>query len=398
MSYTVNNVTLTRARPDRIICGDVMPADTITQEGAGNVRLWWPLLYEAPMTVFTLDLYYSTATPCRLPGESVESETHHQTWRWRLTNDLDSLADLVEAVHDLPFGTSGVPLLSDEATYHALVSRLAEARSCLASGDIPGMRSRLAGFGVTASSACISEAPALPDPTGPGLGIAATQENPACCMLQVAASSILSSQKDAIADVVKHTPDSTAVALTEPGIATLVAGDWFYVQNEGRTSGLKVIGSIEGLQPGGRVLLRGFLGTQGPERIMKLVGCEVQASSGPLPSSLGMLNRSVGGLGLGCVPGFLDRAGLWNGGLRVTVTGRVTGVASGYCYVDDGSGCVDGTSNTGLRLLLMPGVSPPSLGSYVIATGISSWFDNAGVPEAALFVGAPSELISIQTH
>lgn len=388
--YTLEEVVLTKQSPG----ATGLAPTTVVQTGAA-IRLWWPLLYDAPGTTFTLELSYRTAAPCMLAGEKTASVTHRQTWRLRVSDDLESLGNLAEVFRNLSFGVSGAPLISDEALFGCLGERLSRAQSALAGGDLPGVRSAMADFGQAARDGCIVSQPSLPNTTGPGTGIANTTENPAGYRLLIGSESIQTSEKTTITDIVKNVPDGTAVALTEPKTVTLVQPGFFYAQDQSRTCGLKVIGFADGLLPGGQVILRGVMATEGPERVLRLAGREVVQPTGPMPGSLAMPNKSVGGTGQDCLPGFLGGIGLSNGGLRVTVTGRVGTIGAGYFCIDDGSGCADGTTNPGLRIVLLPGVEPPSAASYVRVTGVSAWFDGNGLPEPAILVGTAGDVTTV---
>lgn len=391
VTYTLGDVVLTKQTPEEVNCSGVFGAATIVQSGSENIRLWWPLMYEVSGTTFTLELNYQTETPQRFAGEKSASTQHKETWRWQVNDDLESLGSVSKLFHKLSFGTSGAPLLCDEPLYGDLDGRLSQAQTALAGGDLPALQDAVGEFGVAVLDGCIAAMPPYPYPTGPELGVANTDESPAGCRLLIGSASIATSSKSDISEIVRDAPDGAAVALTEPKTVTLVQPGFFYSQDEKRTSGLKVIGAVEGLQPGGTVMLRGVMGTQGSERVLRLAGYQLQSASGPLPGSLGMPNRIVGGSGHGNLPGFLDGTGVSNGGLRVTVTGLVKSVGSDYFCIDDGSG----VPSPGLRIVLLPGVNPPLADSYVRVTGVSAWFDSLGLAEPAVLVGANTDVATV---
>ena len=243
--------------------------------------------------------------------------------------------------------------------------------------------------------------PEFPNPTGPGMGIANTLENPAgdILLLDSAFMEPRSAASAGSADV--DAPDMTAVMFMSPKVVTLVGDGWFYVQSLERIGGLKVIGAKEGLNAGMHVLLQGTMGTQGPERVLLMTSCEIlttpivgDPSSAILP--LGMPNRTVGGAGTGYVPGFAGMAGLRNSAQLIRTWGKVTDIGGGFFYIDDGSSSRDGTQYTGLRVILPSGVNPPAKDAYIAITGISSWFVSGGYGFPAVLLGSGDDVTVIK--
>ena len=237
ISYVIKNVVLRKVTPEIFQCADVFPARTITQQGTDNIRLWWPLMYEVPCTTFTLTITWGTKEPLNFPlspptepGEpaNVYSYVHQDVWIWHIDADINSLSDLVELFHELPFGTDQVPLISDEVLYYGvpeepfqdlndngiwdlgepyidvnlngvwdaeipgLMNKLLDAEEARVNGDLVLARDILADFEMEVNDACINESPVFPNPTGPGTGIAETDENPACCKILADVEYILS--------------------------------------------------------------------------------------------------------------------------------------------------------------------------------------------------------------
>ncbi len=191
--YTIKNVTLVKQTPEYTQCNDRFPPHRITQQGTPNIRLWWPLMYEVPSTTFTLTILYGT--PVLWDDDGVGPNppawVHVEQWVWHVDTDLEHLSLLLELFHQIPFGLDEVPLISDEPLYLELQSKIANAIAAYQAGDTAAAAEILADFELEVMDACIDESPAFPNPTGPGTGIANSEENPACCKLLVDVEYIL---------------------------------------------------------------------------------------------------------------------------------------------------------------------------------------------------------------
>lgn len=193
VSYTIKNTTLVKQTPEFVQCSDIFPPHRVTQQGTPNIRLWWPLMYEVPSTTFTLTILYGTPTlfDDDGPGPNPPAYVHVEQWIWHVDANLESLADLLELFHELPFGKDEVPLISDEPLYIALQDKIAFANDAFMAGDMACAADFLTDFELEVMDACIPVSPSNPNPTGPGTGIAQTEENPACCKLLVDVEYIL---------------------------------------------------------------------------------------------------------------------------------------------------------------------------------------------------------------
>lgn len=116
VGYTIKNVVLCKQTPSIIQCADIFPAKTICQQGTPNIRLWWPLMYEVPGTCWTLTILYGTSVPYDDDGAGPNPAgyVHTEVWVWCVDATLDSLENLMDLFHELPFGLDEVPLISDE--------------------------------------------------------------------------------------------------------------------------------------------------------------------------------------------------------------------------------------------------------------------------------------------
>jgi hypothetical protein len=199
-NYQIKNVVLQKVTPSFIQCSEVYAPKTITQQGSTKIRTWWPLMYEAPGTVWTLTVLYGTPQYRDALGfhdydddgigPNPTSSVHQDVWQWQVDVTFGSLSSLLALFHEIPFGLDEVPLISDEALYVALQGKIAGVVALLSqpSADNNAAASLLLGdFELEVQDACISASPALPFPggAGTGTGIAMTDENPACCKLLV---------------------------------------------------------------------------------------------------------------------------------------------------------------------------------------------------------------------
>lgn len=196
--WTLKNVILRKNTPSFIQCSEVYAPKIVIQQGTAGIRTWWPLMYEAPGTVFTLTILYGTGQVRVGPnpndvqnydddgtGPNPPGPVHTETWQWAVDADLDSLKLLLDLFHQMPFGLDEVPLISDEVLYPVLKDKITTVQSLYQSGDVAGAGLLLGDFELEVSDACISSSPVLPYPTANGTGIAQTDENPACCKILV---------------------------------------------------------------------------------------------------------------------------------------------------------------------------------------------------------------------
>lgn len=180
--------------------------------------------------------------------------------------------------------------------------------------------------------------------------------------------------------------------------------DFFYVETDDRSMGIRVEKTAHGLTPGMRVHVTGIIATSSnQERYIAAKTAEIVEQVGTdsiIINPLGLPNRDIGGsdFAVGTVPitgqrgvyewksirqtdgslqhEWVKSTGLNNIGLLVTTWGTVTSVGSDYIYIDDGSALDDRTDNgIGIRVLCDP--TGHSIGEHVVVTGISSCFANS---------------------
>ena len=198
-AWTIKNVTLVKVTPPHVQCkldanGDpIFPEHTITQQGTSNIRTWWPLMYEIPSTTFTLTILYGTPNlfDDDGTGPNPPAWVHVEQWVWHVEATIETLEEILELFHELPFGLDEVPLISDEFLYEVLQAKLEAAEDAYEAADLATAAEILADFELEVMDACIDESPSFPNPTGPGTGIANSEENPACCKLLIDVEYIL---------------------------------------------------------------------------------------------------------------------------------------------------------------------------------------------------------------
>ena len=178
----------------------------------------------------------------------------------------------------------------------------------------------------------------------------------------------------------KLLPDNTTVGLSGK-VVTAVFADCFYMQEQMRSSGIRVawLEPPAGLGFGKEVEVGGRIETVGGERQITAMECKIGAVL--QPRSMLMVNRGIGGANwhYDAVTGAGQRgtAGsndLNNIGLLITTTGRVTHVSGSDFWIDDGAGLTDAFGHIGIKISA-PGLAIPVRGQYVKVTGISSCYE-----------------------
>lgn len=144
---------------------------------------------------------------------------------------------------------------------------------------------------------------------------------------------------------------------------------FFYVEQDNRASGMRVVKPNHGMSVGQRVVVWGGVQTDGDgERSIQALTISPVGSGTIAP--VAMTNKALGGADRPGQGGVIGGSGLNTIGLLVTTTGAVTSAGSGFFYIDDGSG-VNDESGQGVRVSAT-GLTLPTVGQHLIVTGICS--------------------------
>ncbi|NLN75283.1 MAG: hypothetical protein GX139_03100 [Armatimonadetes bacterium] len=186
--WNVMNVALRKNSP-RFICTVPINSAVYYRQGSGNIQRWWPLMYEVPGTEWVLTISYKT-TPWDDDGPAGPNKlatTHQDVWTWRLDANLDSMQNLVDLFYQLPIGSCGTPIISNEALRDDLINRLQSLKS-YPSTDIPEYTMELYDLIMMIQDCCLTVDCGY---CSQRAGIYNTVETPACCKLLAEAEYIL---------------------------------------------------------------------------------------------------------------------------------------------------------------------------------------------------------------
>ena len=173
----------------------------------------------------------------------------------------------------------------------------------------------------------------------------------------------------------KSQPDSAPVLTS--GVVTAVFGDSFYIESSDRSMGIRVEKADHGMVAGTTVQVAGHIMTDDMgERYIAATDIYNAGATDVLAFILN--NKALGGgdynynseTGAG-QRGVAGGIGLNNIGLLVKITGRVTGVGSGFFYIDDGTHTKNGSLFSGVRIECGSNAEPMEK-QYVTVTGVSS--------------------------
>lgn len=180
VKYAIKNTRLRKIIPEFLQCSWVYnDLPDVLQRGTENVRLWWPLMYEPPGTRWILEIAWT------IPGAN-PPVLFNDIWVWKAHATLDSIKVLIRLLHELPWSTCEVPLISDECLLPLLLGTISEVQAAVISDPVRAVDALLE-FENMVIDNCITSCPSTPMPCDElgRLGIANTEENPACCKLLV---------------------------------------------------------------------------------------------------------------------------------------------------------------------------------------------------------------------
>lgn len=160
-------------------------------------------------------------------------------------------------------------------------------------------------------------------------------------------------------------------------VVTASFADFFYIEADDRSSGIRVNKTAHGLAAGSRVNVAGTMQTSADgERCVDAIRVDGAGTGSLRP--LWLVGRMLGGANWNYVPatgagqmGVRGGVGLNNIGLFVKIVGYVTCQTSDYIYVDDGSALDDGSGYVGVRVV-SEAIPSGLQGRYVCAEGVSS--------------------------
>lgn len=174
----------------------------------------------------------------------------------------------------------------------------------------------------------------------------------------------------------KALPTGTLAGIRD-AIVTAAFEDYFYIESEDRSMGIRVHKTGHEILPNSKVTIYGTIATYHGERIINAAVITPTDSGNVNP--VGIANKIIGGGGWSYNPtlrtgqmGITGATGLNNTGLLITAWGKVTYSEAGMFYIDDGSGIKDGSSHTGVKVYGNVPTTEDPVGKWVIITGISS--------------------------
>ncbi len=156
-------------------------------------------------------------------------------------------------------------------------------------------------------------------------------------------------------------PDNTPVIVDQSEVLSGEFGTFYYVQEAGRTRGLRIDGSTS-WNPGDAIHVAGRLATSNGERYLSNVEAS-KVDGGSAPSPLATKISAIGGAAPDdYTPGLAGSTGCYNLGLLVRTMGRVGAKGPGWFEISDGNGSSAKVYST---------VVPPD-NAFVGVTGIAS--------------------------
>lgn len=146
---------------------------------------------------------------------------------------------------------------------------------------------------------------------------------------------------------------------------TLEIGDGFYIEDSDRSSGLKVLSSLQ-FERGDVVTVTGPLGTQSGQRVVTGSLISLESCGAQLPRPLLIKLRDLGGVAKNVpVPPIGGTGGARNTALLVRVVGRVVSCTDGRLLITDGS-------TPEPVPVICPGAAALPAGTVVAVTGLST--------------------------
>ncbi len=189
----------------------------------------------------------------------------------------------------------------------------------------------------------------------------------------------------------KALPDASLVKLKNKPVLSAVSGQ-SYIGEYTRLTGIKVRNAT-GLVVGALATVVGKMSTENGERAVDAIS---NLTAGGASAQVGPLFMRMCALGGGSIAGqegvveyrrirnddawstvLVPATGINTIGVLARVAGKVTAIGSDYLYVDDGTGCDDGSGFVGVRILCGT-MAKPSVNARVAVTGVSSTYFERG--------------------
>lgn len=172
-------------------------------------------------------------------------------------------------------------------------------------------------------------------------------------------------------------------------VVTCTAPGFTYIEEPNRRAGIRVT-STQALYPSALVDITGAVSAQQGEMVLQAETTTILGTGAEI-GPFALATRALGGAAFGQqdpvmeyrwvkelgAKQLLPALGLNNIGLLVRVCGRVTAVGDDWFYIDDGSGCDDGSGYAGVKVFC-PGTTPPATNQFVILKAISSTYFDRG--------------------
>ena len=188
------------------------------------------------------------------------------------------------------------------------------------------------------------------------------------------------------------------------GVVTAASTDYFYVESDNRTSGIRVEKAAHGLSKGMRAEVLGVAGVNSDGEWCIAATLAAQDGTGSL-EPLALNNQACGGglsggqaavLGWTLLPdsgGVLTRqpgpeVGLNNIGLLVRTSGKVKEIGSDSFTIDDGYGI-------NIQVVIPTSVSLPSVGNFALVTGVSSCYRDGTNLRRQVLVRQQSDIVEL---
>jgi hypothetical protein len=142
------------------------------------------------------------------------------------------------------------------------------------------------------------------------------------------------------------------------------------------------------------VSVSGSLGLVGGERALINTVVQVVSPSGAqLPRPMYLNGRDIGGRSLNVIcPGVPGSAGMYNLGLLIRASGKVTAVGTGCFWIEDGGNRAAEGGTRGIKVLSNAAVT---VGKTVKVTGVSSAYNDGGTIRSVIRTRTTADVTAV---